>query len=120
SPVGSKSVTSAATRTGESPGSNELIQSIPLSPATAARQVSGAVFPTGVTAPSPVTTIRRTGESLRWDAGLLERELDELVPVRVDLLRHLLLVGAVLDRKSTRLNSSHVSISYAVFCLKKK
>src|SRR5438067_4743046 len=27
---------------------------------------------------------------------------------------------AKLDRKSTRLNSSHVSISYAVFCLKKK
>src|SRR5437868_15423098 len=27
---------------------------------------------------------------------------------------------APLDRKSTRLNSSHVSISYAVFCLKKK
>src|SRR5207249_11074476 len=27
---------------------------------------------------------------------------------------------ATLDRKSTRLNSSHVSISYAVFCLKKK
>src|SRR5207249_9998768 len=30
------------------------------------------------------------------------------------------LVVNVLDRKSTRLNSSHVSISYAVFCLKKK
>src|SRR5699024_4132467 len=28
--------------------------------------------------------------------------------------------AAALDRKSTRLNSSHVSISYAVFCLKKK
>src|SRR5437868_8873779 len=28
--------------------------------------------------------------------------------------------GASADRKSTRLNSSHVSISYAVFCLKKK
>src|SRR5437868_14822939 len=28
--------------------------------------------------------------------------------------------GRVEDRKSTRLNSSHVSISYAVFCLKKK
>src|SRR5690625_6769394 len=26
----------------------------------------------------------------------------------------------LLDRKSTRLNSSHVAISYAVFCLKKK
>src|SRR5207245_7871090 len=29
-------------------------------------------------------------------------------------------VGGALDRKSTRLNSSHGSISYAVFCLKKK
>src|SRR5204862_6304981 len=28
--------------------------------------------------------------------------------------------GLNLDRKSTRLNSSHVEISYAVFCLKKK
>src|SRR5438874_9375316 len=28
--------------------------------------------------------------------------------------------GPLLDRKSTRLNSSHVEISYAVFCLKKK
>src|SRR5207253_6223257 len=28
--------------------------------------------------------------------------------------------GETLDRKSTRLNSSHVAISYAVFCLKKK
>src|SRR5207249_11700537 len=33
--------------------------------------------------------------------------------VRIDLRRG-------QDRKSTRLNSSHVSISYAVFCLKKK
>src|SRR5438067_6358132 len=29
-------------------------------------------------------------------------------------------VDSLIDRKSTRLNSSHVSISYAVFCLKKK
>src|SRR4051812_49941762 len=28
--------------------------------------------------------------------------------------------GERVDRKSTRLNSSHMSISYAVFCLKKK
>src|SRR3712207_8833473 len=28
--------------------------------------------------------------------------------------------GRVVDRKSTRLNSSHANISYAVFCLKKK
>src|SRR5947199_6781637 len=31
-----------------------------------------------------------------------------------------LTVLAFLDRKSTRLNSSHLGISYAVFCLKKK
>src|SRR5204863_6767079 len=31
-----------------------------------------------------------------------------------------LIAQAVRDRKSTRLNSSHVEISYAVFCLKKK
>src|SRR5690554_7231702 len=30
------------------------------------------------------------------------------------------LVFSLIDRKSTRLNSSHVRISYAVFCLKKK
>src|SRR5688500_19191795 len=29
-------------------------------------------------------------------------------------------IGAGIDRKSTRLNSSHLVISYAVFCLKKK
>src|SRR2546422_4932319 len=34
--------------------------------------------------------------------------------------RFLLLGGQTLDRKSTRLNSSHGYISYAVFCLKKK
>src|SRR5256885_4551949 len=33
---------------------------------------------------------------------------------------HCSLVAGRLDRKSTRLNSSHLVISYAVFCLKKK
>src|SRR5438067_4098896 len=36
------------------------------------------------------------------------------------LLQRRLGPDALVDRKSTRLNSSHVSISYAVFCLKKK
>src|SRR3712207_8194637 len=43
-------------------------------------------------------------------------------PVARDVLlsgRHLLLEKPI-DRKSTRLNSSHANISYAVFCLKKK
>src|SRR3712207_8931235 len=43
----------------------------------------------------------------------------------VEEVRELLARGApeessALDRKSTRLNSSHANISYAVFCLKKK
>src|SRR2546422_3416432 len=38
----------------------------------------------------------------------------------VDALGYLAQGGAPLDRKSTRLNSSHGYISYAVFCLKKK
>src|SRR5438876_3148619 len=37
-----------------------------------------------------------------------------------DFLRQKVSVPLVLDRKSTRLNSSHPSISYAGFCLKKK
>src|SRR5262245_62376972 len=39
---------------------------------------------------------------------------------RGDFQRAALAGGAARDRKSTRLNSSHLGISYAVFCLKKK
>src|SRR5690606_39294352 len=38
----------------------------------------------------------------------------------VGYVRQLAAEGLLSDRKSTRLNSSHVKISYAVFCLKKK
>src|SRR5437870_13762745 len=42
-------------------------------------------------------------------------------PGRFEVVRRRpLVVEAARDRKSTRLNSSHVAISYAVFCLKKK
>src|SRR3712207_7851557 len=46
----------------------------------------------------------------------------ELLPVVADYARERIpaLTDASLDRKSTRLNSSHANISYAVFCLKKK
>src|SRR2546430_4762862 len=42
------------------------------------------------------------------------------VPVAGQLVRERPHVAGALDRKSTRLNSSHSQISYAVFCLKKK
>src|SRR5256885_10039075 len=47
----------------------------------------------------------------------LEAELRTVLKLSfIDLFREL----TVQDRKSTRLNSSHLVISYAVFCLKKK
>src|SRR5438876_8243465 len=51
------------------------------------------------------------------DAKPGDRE-DRQRPERLDHVRGFL--AWPLDRKSTRLNSSHPSISYAVFCLKKK
>src|SRR3712207_8573033 len=41
------------------------------------------------------------------------------LPVARDLASLGIRVVAIADRKSTRLNSSHANISYAVFCLKK-
>src|SRR5215510_15153517 len=39
--------------------------------------------------------------------------------LHIDLTRERIYTPSERDRKSTRLNSSHVAISYAVFCLKK-
>src|ERR1035441_11123000 len=44
----------------------------------------------------------------------------DAVAVVTPVWTHYELAKAALDRKSTRLNSSHLGISYAVFCLKKK
>src|SRR5690348_17915445 len=54
---------------------------------------------------NPVSAIRTEGLGKRYGSTLALDNLD----LRVEP-----------DRKSTRLNSSHPSISYAVFCLKKK
>src|SRR3712207_7041777 len=49
-----------------------------------------------------------------------ERLTDESIRAAVERNRALLQTPQSTDRKSTRLNSSHANISYAVFCLKKK
>src|SRR5690606_42125864 len=76
----------------------------------------------------PYTTLFRSEHALELQTHIqpcLDRQLTELSPVEYSIL----LLGAYeleystglsSDRKSTRLNSSHVKISYAVFCLKKK
>src|SRR5207302_8959259 len=63
----------------------------------------------------PYTTLFRSLPSRIAAAGLedISEKLDRGIRLGLD-------EGRRLDRKSTRLNSSHVKISYAVFCLKKK
>src|SRR5690606_41861190 len=82
----------------------------------------------------PYTTLFRSGASDPFDDVILATgfrpALDVLggrvrtdargFALRTDRVRSADLPGLFLDRKSTRLNSSHVKISYAVFCLKKK
>src|SRR5207249_10128127 len=63
----------------------------------------------------PVLPLQKQPDERNERYVLLERRDPTL---RQDRLRHRDHNGR--DRKSTRLNSSHVSISYAVFCLKKK
>src|SRR2546421_4224534 len=48
------------------------------------------------------------------------RKADEKLGHALDRARRRVLAKRLRDRKSTRLNSSHDQISYAVFCLKKK
>src|SRR3712207_7588609 len=77
----------------------------------------------------PYTTLFRSFAFVRDpDLQLRTRQLErgvyflfhiELVPV-LDGVGDRLANGHAEDRKSTRLNSSHANISYAVFCLKKK
>src|SRR5207244_8374614 len=91
----------------------------------------------------PYTTLFRSAAHSRQHFYSSQLPLAHLRPPQSDLLSEVLLRGhfyrgqkgtlssrrntsnrpgrgCVLDRKSTRLNSSHQIISYAVFCLKKK
>src|ERR1035437_1133505 len=45
---------------------------------------------------------------------------DRGLATRLESRQHVVELARVADRKSTRLNSSHANISYAVFCLKQK
>src|SRR3712207_7849265 len=80
----------------------------------------------------PYTTLFRSLEKIqrllgargagRLCAPALQNPRDERAPIQliIDDEHRDLIEPRQLDRKSTRLNSSHANISYAVFCLKKK
>src|SRR5207253_396482 len=55
------------------------------------------------------------------ESNALRRQIGVVFQAQsIDVKHHANLSPQSIDRKSTRLNSSHVAISYAVFCLKKK
>src|SRR3712207_7540709 len=70
----------------------------------------------------PYTTLFRSGELLHRH-GVPEMPPEAAIAALHQAVDHgeaFLTIADVVDRKSTRLNSSHANISYAVFCLKKK
>src|SRR5699024_10322831 len=75
------------------------------------------VVEVGVNSPKPL----KRDFLMAGDVGYLTASIKDLQDTRVgDTVTNANNPTAKPDRKSTRLNSSHVSISYAVFCLKKK
>src|SRR2546430_12567773 len=62
----------------------------------------------------PYTTLFRSPQGTGESKSVNESEEEGNHPPAIELLKE------KIDRKSTRLNSSHSQISYAVFCLKKK
>src|SRR3712207_7898868 len=74
--------------------------------------------------PSPPdvhVTIDDAVEPGRWDVACGDQRFHNLADAEAAAQRaEWLVISEILDRKSTRLNSSHANISYAVFCLKKK
>src|SRR2546426_8871719 len=74
----------------------------------------------------PYTTLFRSGEQKRRQP-VVDAQDDRVIVSPLSLAGRTISLGACRlpawrqqDRKSTRLNSSHLVISYAVFCLKKK
>src|SRR3712207_7621160 len=61
----------------------------------------------------PYTTLFRSEEAREF----IDKIKDEFKDARHNVYAYI--IGENIDRKSTRLNSSHANISYAVFCLKK-
>src|SRR5690348_18132107 len=71
----------------------------------------------------PYTTLFRSESNRKLDVEIKRQEYARAgIPEYwlVDPAEGRITVLTLQDRKSTRLNSSHPSISYAVFCLKKK
>src|SRR5690625_5417190 len=77
-----------------------------------------------------VRILRRDCDRIGYDSNFSILDGSDQLTVMKQVLKNLnidpkqynprTMIAQIRDRKSTRLNSSHVAISYAVFCLKKK
>src|SRR3712207_6915508 len=67
----------------------------------------------------PYTTLFRSFVRLSLTAGQFVAGPIAVVVVHGSMLMYCTMPNGHIDRKSTRLNSSHANISYAVFCLQK-
>src|SRR5205814_8109573 len=76
-----------------------------------------AAATTAQTAP-PTASVAATQSAGSRLAGAGCAAVSSIVPVRSNVVLISPLLPSQVDRKSTRLNSSHLGISYAVFCLK--
>src|SRR3712207_2721135 len=92
----------------------------------AGREIELIIVPTDASPDSALRAARKLVEQdkvqiiigpLSGSEGIAMRDYSKTVP-NVTVINGS--SGALEDRKSTRLNSSHANISYAVFCLKKK
>src|SRR5256885_2752718 len=90
-------IQAAISRTGAPPTRAEIANTLGFKSANAAEEHLQALARKGV-----IELVSGTSRGIR---------------LRTDTVRN---INAARDRKSTRLNSSHLVISYAVFCLKKK
>src|SRR3989475_10526340 len=70
-------------------------------------------LPASYTAPAPAGPVTLDQDGCRYHPHVLGIQVGQTLAIKNS-------DGILQDRKSTRLNSSHSQISYAVFCLKKK
>src|SRR5690606_39702724 len=84
------------------------------------------IFASAIATPSGISISRMMPVNSSWRSSASWNRSDASVcsnqvsPSQKNMLSPNVSWTEKLDRKSTRLNSSHVKISYAVFCLKKK
>src|SRR5205807_4551221 len=99
-------------------------------------RVSPPAFPTRLSSDLPVLAAALEGDALPGARDAARDSFQRFQDLHIQLLRRAgvsaerarslaaiavsAIEGAIIDRKSTRLKSSHLVISYAVFCLKKQ